>query len=95
MPAIDRWVITDSFNKYKLLTDIMGENNNPYMFSVNLSPEFLADEASYDFIIFKIEEFDIPPSSICFEITETAAISNIQTATDFIRKLKKRMLFFT
>lgn len=95
MPAIDRWVITDSFNKYKLLTDIMGENNNPYMFSVNLSPEFLADEASYDFIIFKIEEFDIPPSSICFEITETAAISNIQTATDFIRKLKKNGCYFS
>jgi len=94
MPAIDRWVITEAFNKYKLLTDILGNGNNPYMFSVNLSPEFLADEQSYDFITYKLEEFDIPPSAICFEITETAAISNIQTATDFIRKLKTNGCYF-
>ncbi len=94
MPSIDRWVITDSFNKYKLISDITGRENNPYMFSVNLSPGFLADEASYDFIIYKFEEFEIPPSAICFEITETAAISNINTATDFIRKLKDIGCYF-
>ncbi len=88
MPAIDRWVITNSFNHYKLISDVTGKERNPYIFSVNLSPEFLADDASYDFITFKFEEFEIPPSAICFEITETAAISNIQTATDFIHKLK-------
>ena len=94
MPAIDRWVITESFKKFKQLKDVMAEGENLYMFSVNLSPEFLADEASYDFISYSLEEFDIPPSSICFEVTETAAISNIQTATDFIKKLKANGCFF-
>lgn len=94
MPAIDRWVITESFKKFKHLKDVIAEGRNPYMFSVNLTPEFLADEASYDFISYSLEEFDIPPSSICFEITETAAISNIQTATDFIKKLKAKGCFF-
>jgi len=88
MPAIDRWVINNAFMHHKLLSDIMGKENNPYMFSVNLSPDFLADEASLDFITFKLEEFEIDPDHICFEITETTAIGNIKTATDFIHNLK-------
>ncbi len=88
MPAIDRWVINNALMHHKLLSDIMGKENNPYMFSINLSPDFLADEASLDFIIFKLEEFEIDPKQICFEITETTAIGNMQAATDFIHKLK-------
>ncbi len=94
MPSIDRWVITNAFKQYKQLSDIIAEEWNPYMFSVNLSPEFLADEASYEFISYSFEEFDVPPSAICFEVTETAAISNIQTATDFIQKLKEKGCYF-
>ncbi len=88
MPAIDRWVINNALMHHKLLSDLLGKENNPYMFSINLSPDFLADEASLDFIIFKMEEFEINPENICFEITETTAIGNIKTATDFIHKLK-------
>ncbi|MCK5201785.1 MAG: diguanylate cyclase, partial [Spirochaetales bacterium] len=88
MPAIDRWVINNALMHHKLLSDITGKENNPYMFSVNLSPDFLADEASLDFITYKLEEFEIDPDHICFEITETTAIGNIKTATDFIHKLK-------
>ena len=89
MPAIDRWVINNAFMHHKLLSDITGKENNPYMFSINLSPDFLADEYSLDFIIYKLEEFEVDPRQICFEITETTAIGNIKTATDFIHKLKE------
>ncbi len=89
MTAIDRWVINNALMHHKLLSDIAGKENNPYMFSINLSPDFLADEASLDFIIFKLEEFEVDPRQICFEITETTAIGNIKTATDFIHKLKE------
>lgn len=88
MPTIDRWVINNALMHHKLISDIVGRENNPYMFSINLSPDFLADEDSLDFIIFKLEEFEIDPRQICFEITETTAIGNIKTATDFIHKLK-------
>jgi len=88
MPAIDRWVINNAFLYHKLLTDKVGKENNNYMFSVNLSPDFLAEEDSLDFIIFKFEEYEIDPEQICFEITETTAIGNMQAATDFIHKLK-------
>lgn len=88
MPAIDRWVINNAFLNHKLLSDKLGKENNDYMFSVNLSPDFIAEEDSLDFIIFKFEEYEIDPKLICFEITETTAIGNIQAATDFIHKLK-------
>ncbi len=88
MPAIDRWVINNAFFNHKLLSDKVGKENNNYMFSVNLSPDFLAEEDSLDFIIFKFEEYEIEPEKICFEITETTAIGNMQAATDFIHKLK-------
>jgi diguanylate cyclase (GGDEF)-like protein/PAS domain S-box-containing protein len=88
MPAIDRWVINNAFLNHKLLSDKLGKENNNYMFSVNLSPDFLAEEDSLDFIIYKFEEYEIDPKQICFEITETTAIGNMQAATDFIHKLK-------
>ncbi len=88
MPAIDRWVINNAFLNHKLLSDRIGKENNNYMFSVNLSPDFLAEDDSLDFIIFKFKEYKIDPKQICFEITETTAIGNMQAATDFIHKLK-------
>ncbi len=88
MPAIDRWVIANAFLNHKHLSDKVGKKNNNYMFSVNLSPDFLAEEDSLDYIIFKFEEYEIDPKNICFEITETTAIGNMQAATDFIHKLK-------
>ncbi len=88
MPAIDRWVINNAFLNHKHLSDRIGKENNNYMFSVNLSPDFLAEEDSLDFILFKFEEYEIDPKQICFEITETTAIGNMQAATDFIHNLK-------
>ncbi len=95
MPAIDRWVINQAFRSHKMISDVLGKDNKPHLFSINLTPEFLADEDSYDYIIYKFEEFELSPSSICFEITETAAISSFQIATDFIHKLKSKGCTFS
>jgi diguanylate cyclase (GGDEF)-like protein/PAS domain S-box-containing protein len=89
MPAIDRWVIQSAFRNYKLLADKMGPDKMSYNFTINLSTAFLADENSLDFLVYEFEEFDIPPQAFCFEITETAAISNMKMATTFISEVKK------
>ncbi len=89
MPAIDRWVIQTAFRNFKLLSDKYGQDKNPYTFTINLSAAFLADETSLDFIRYEFQEYSIPPESFCFEITETAAITNMDTATHFIREMKK------
>jgi EAL domain-containing protein (putative c-di-GMP-specific phosphodiesterase class I) len=49
----------------------------------------LADE---DFLIFVTTEFattGLPPSKVCFEITETAAIANLAGAMRFIEVLRR------
>ncbi len=89
MPAIDRWVIQTAFRNYKLLSDKYGADKNPYSFTINLSAAFLADETSLDFIHYEFQEYGVPPEAFCFEITETAAITNMDTATRFIREMKK------
>lgn len=62
--------------------------------SVNLSGHTLGSE---DFLNFLLQEFDqngIEPEMFCFEITETAAISNIIKASLFIETLRKEGCHF-
>jgi len=56
--------------------------------AINLSGHSLSDETFLAFIIQQFEMTGIPPEKICFEITETAAIANLITATHFIKALK-------
>ncbi len=88
MPSIDRWVVQAAFKSFKLLMDKYGRKNIPYSFTINLSPPFLAEETSLDFLFYEFQEYEVPPEHFCFEITETAAISNMKTAVNFIREVK-------
>jgi len=88
MPAIDRWVIHAAFRGYKALENRFKGQRNPYSLSINLSAAFLADESSLDFIRYEFQEFNISPDTFCFEITETAAITNMDRATQFIHEMK-------
>jgi diguanylate cyclase (GGDEF)-like protein len=85
MLDIDRWVIRTTFNWLSrhedMLTDISG-------FSINLSGHSLNDENLIDFIYQQVRETAVPIEKICFEITETAGISNLSDAADFITTIK-------
>ncbi len=85
MIDIDRWVIKTTFNwladHEDMLTDIAG-------FSINLSGHSLNDEHLIDFIYQQVRETAVPIERICFEITETAGISNLSDAADFINTIK-------
>ncbi|MCW8889878.1 MAG: EAL domain-containing protein [Sedimenticola sp.] len=87
MPRIDRWVVRQVFNliqnDYEAL--VMGG----FRFAINLSGGSVNDEDTLLFISQKMSEYRIPAGMISFEITETAAIANLSSATHFIRTLKK------
>ncbi len=89
MPAIDRWVVQAAFKTYKHLMNGNGKEKISHIFTINLSPPFLAEETSLDFLFYEFQEHGVPPEAFCFEITETAAISNMGTAVNFIREVKK------
>jgi EAL domain-containing protein (putative c-di-GMP-specific phosphodiesterase class I) len=58
------------------------------MCAINLSGTTIGDEAFLDFLREQFVTYSIPPEMICFEITETSAISNLGSAIRFINELK-------
>lgn len=84
MPIIDRWVITTAFK------NISHERSNDTkrIYNINLSGQTLRDNSIVKFIRNQFKIYDIPPDMICFEITETAVISNLGVAIDLVNKIK-------
>ncbi len=88
MPNIDRWVIKNTFATYRKLLDISLEKCD-YIFSINLSGTSLGDKSFLGYIREQFAIYAIPPESICFEITETAAIVNLKHTINLLTALKK------
>ena len=88
MPNIDRWVIKNVFLAYQKLLEINAEKCN-YIFSINLSGTSLGDKSLLNFIQDMFIKYSIPPESICFEITETAAIVNLKNTILLFSALRK------
>jgi diguanylate cyclase (GGDEF)-like protein/PAS domain S-box-containing protein len=83
MPAIDRWVISKTFR-------MLGRNQTSIsMCCINLSGLSLSDDRFYDFLIKEIETSGVSPAQLCFEITETAVIANLNTAATLIASLRE------
>ena len=55
---------------------------------VNLSGNEVVDRQTYTRLLGKMEKYNIPPSMINFEITETAYINNDEAFKDNVQKLK-------
>ncbi|HWP94619.1 MAG TPA: EAL domain-containing protein [Gammaproteobacteria bacterium] len=85
MPAIDRWVIRHACQRLHELAAA----RTPFrgVIAINVSGTTLSDEAIVDFIRACFDEYGIEPASVCFEITETAAITNLSHAIRFINDM--------
>ena len=46
------------------------------------------DESFADFVLEQFSSMQAPTSKVCFEITETAAIANLENARDFMNRMK-------
>ena len=82
---IDRWVIHRAL---KWLTLHPQHLEKLFLCAINLSGQSLGDDKFLAFIEKRFEETGVPPEKICFEITETAAITNLTAATQFIKALE-------
>ncbi|QKQ27535.1 EAL domain-containing protein [Candidatus Reidiella endopervernicosa] len=83
MPMIDRWVIRTALD-YKLESSL---KCGDYICAINLSGASLSDDAMLDYTIDAINNSKVPHEDLIFEITETAAISNLEQAERFINAL--------
>jgi len=90
--ALDRWVISNLFEWLANKPDFL---DNLSICSINLSGVSLSDESMLKFITEQFSWWAIPTNKICFEITETAAIANLSSATKFINHLRERGSLFS
>jgi len=84
MPQIDRWVVNAA-----LMAVSSGEIKltSGRSCAINLSGQTLGDESFLSFVVEALDRTGIAPTAICFEITETAILSNVQHAQRFIEVL--------
>ena len=92
MPAIDLWVIKTFFSyQEQTLTEdsSTADIDSSTLHFINLSGNSIGDPLFLEFIKQTFQQYRLLPHNIGFEITETAAISNLQQATNFIGELKQ------
>ena len=93
MPSIDRWVIRNAF---AIIARQQAEMDGKLgVFAINLSGASIGDERFLEYVREQFGHFAVAPQSICFEITETAAIARLDKATYFINQLKSLGCLFS
>jgi diguanylate cyclase (GGDEF)-like protein/PAS domain S-box-containing protein len=82
MGEIDKWVVDHSL-------DIIRDGGyNFKSYSINLSGQTLGNPSVMNTIIDEISKSDVNPELICFEITETAMITNFTSADKYIKTIR-------
>jgi len=88
MPQIDRWVVSTTLSRLAGCSEYLGTSGA--VFAINLSGQSLGDDEILNFVEEEIEASGVPAASLCFEVTESAAVSSRDKAQSFIDALRKR-----
>jgi diguanylate cyclase (GGDEF)-like protein/PAS domain S-box-containing protein len=86
MPVIDRWVVTRAL---ELLAQRHKRGQPLPLLAVNLSGTSLNEQSFVDFVLQSVAEPAVA-AALCFEITETAAVTSLSNARYLMRELKAR-----
>ena len=93
MSKLDRWVI------HEALTELADRSSDAdtarFTIAINLSGTSLSEDRFLEYVINELEKQKLPAGAICFEITETAAISNLPRVIHFMQTLKKLGCMFS
>lgn len=87
--SIDRWVVSHTLAWYAAYT-AAGKATAHDTISINLSGMSITDAKQLSHIKAEIRKYGVPAQVLCFEITETAAVSNLSAAGNFIRELRRQ-----
>jgi len=78
---IDRWVVAEALQ-------VLAGSSEPIRLNVNLSGRAFSDSTLVPFFKRKLEQIKGDPSRITFEITETAAIGNLEETRKMVQQLR-------
>jgi Amt family ammonium transporter len=84
-PKLDQWVIIHTL---RTIRKWCNGHHDTLRFNINLSAHSLNQPGFLSFIQQRIKDYGVDPGVLCFEITETAAISNLTQARHFIDTMK-------
>ena len=85
MEGIDRFVVRQALKMIGALSQKAMRRLDTC--AINLSGVSLLREGLLDFIVHEMNRSTVPPSKICFEITETAALANLGEVLWFMQEL--------
>ena len=85
MTTVDRWVIK---NVLEWMSEHRDQLDSFDGFAINVSGHSINDETFPDFVLEQFSATQAPTGKVCFEITETAAIANLDNAVDFMNRMK-------
>jgi diguanylate cyclase (GGDEF)-like protein/PAS domain S-box-containing protein len=85
MPALDRWVVRQTLKQLSETQAALG--STPHI-SINLSPHSIRDQSFAHFLVKELKQCAVPKERICFELTETVAISDFDVAKEFMKTIR-------
>ena len=94
LTSLERWVISTLvehlYREWKrgAIPHELGPKGERGFYSVNLSGASINDKSFPDFLHNLLTRYELPPGLLCFEITETTAISNLNKAAELMHDLK-------
>lgn len=89
---IDKWVVNNTFNWLKDHAELLMHVDSV---AINISGQSISDHNFHQYTLDLINSLTLDCSKLCFEITETAAITNIDAATEFINSMKQHHIKFS
>lgn len=87
MVAVDRWVLRATLDAWQRVCAACATDQ--VMFAINISGSSLCNDKYLAFVLDAVAKSSVPGECLCFEITETAAVSNFQQAQRFITCLRE------
>lgn len=84
MSALDRWVAREAFTK---LATLAPEAHRGITYAINVSGQSMSDPEFLDYITAEMTRTGVDPTRLCFELTETAAVSRLTDAARFVSRL--------
>ncbi len=88
MPAVDRWIVNELFSlRADELRQWHAEHPDEFLYAINVSGTSINDQGFLPYLKRQFELHRVPPASICFEITETAALRDVGHAREFMASL--------
>ncbi|WP_440997912.1 EAL domain-containing protein [Arhodomonas sp. SL1] len=83
MPRVDRWVIGHALSHLAAR-----EGSDAGVYGINVSGNSLSEPGFADFVLETIDASGISPRRLCFEITETAAVTYLDSCIEFVSRLR-------